>query len=315
MSRVSEKRQHATVTSDHHATPLIQSGVTEQVRSPLGQAWRRFRRDRVAVCALILAALILTFSFSAPLISHFVTHRGYADQVLLDRFTPPLSRGYILGADTLGRDELTRLAYGGRVSMSVALLATVVALSLGIGLGATAGYFGGWIDAAAMRFTDVLLSIPVLFLLLFIASLHRLGPWSLAITIAAVSWMGLARLVRTEMMALKRREWVESARVAGASDWSILRRHLLPHTMPLVVVWATLAIPSFIIAEATLSFLGFGVQVPTPSWGNMLNEAQKYLAYSWTMAFIPGAMIYLTVLSINLLGNGIRDAFDPRLHR
>ena len=284
-------------------------------RSPLAQALARFSQDRVAITALVLTIVILLFSFGAPLISHLITHRGYAEQKLLDRFSPPLSHGYILGADGLGRDELTRLAYGGRISMSIALLAMVTALTLGIGVGATAGYFGGWFDAIVMRFADVFLSIPILFLLLFIASLHPLGPLSLALVIASVSWMRLARLVRAEMMTLRQREWVESARVTGASDWRILLRHLLPHTMPLVIVWATLTVPSFIIAEATLSFLGLGIHVPTPSWGNMLNDAQKYLAQSWTLAFIPGVMIYVTVLSINLLGQGLRDALDPRLHQ
>ena len=267
------------------------------------------------MASLMMSIVILLFSFGAPLISHFITHRGYADQTLLDRFSPPFSHGYVLGTDNLGRDELTRLAYGGRISMSIALLAMVTALTVGIGVGATAGYFGGWFDSIAMRIADVFLSIPILFLLLFIASLHPLGPVSLAVVIAAVSWMRLARLVRAEMLTLRQREWVESARITGASDWRILIRHLLPHTAPLVIVWATLTVPSFIIAEATLSFLGLGIHVPTPSWGNMLNDAQKYLTQTWTLAFIPGVMIYVTVLSINLLGQGLRDAFDPKLHR
>ena len=269
----------------------------------------------MAIFGLCVMALVLAFSFGAPLISAHITHHGYAEQALLNRLAPPLSHGYILGADMLGRDELTRLAYGGRVSLTVALLAAASCLILGIGVGAAAGYCGGLIDSVAMRAADVLLSIPVLFLLLFISSLHALDPRSLALVIAGVSWMGLSRLVRAEVMALKRREWVESARVAGASNWRIMWRHLLPHTAPIVIVWTTLAIPTFIIAEATLSFLGFGVQVPTPSWGNMLNDAQKYISYSWTLAFIPGAMIYITVLAINLIGTGLRDAFDPRLHR
>jgi peptide/nickel transport system permease protein len=283
--------------------------------SPFAQTWKRFTNDRIALVALVVTLLVLIFSLGAPLVSHFVTHRGYAEQTLLARFTPPFSHGYILGADNLGRDELTRLAYGGRVSISVALLATVSALTLGIGFGAIAGYFGGWCDAVIMRVTDVFLAIPVLVLLLFIASLHTFGPYSLALVIAAVSWMSLARLVRAEVMSLRQREWVDAARVTGASGWRIVARHLLPQTAPLIIVWATLTVPSFIIVEATLSFLGLGIQVPVPSWGNMLNDAQKFYAQSWTLAFIPGAAIYLTVLAINLLGQGLRDALDPRLRR
>lgn len=283
--------------------------------SPLAQTWTRFASSRVSLVALAVTLLVLVFSLGAPIVSHFVTHRSYAEQTLLERFTPPFTHGYILGADNLGRDELTRLAYGGRISISVALLATLSALTLGTGLGATAGYFGGWYDGLIMRVTDVFLAIPVLVLLLFIASLHALGPFSLSLVIAGVSWMSLARLVRAEVLSLRRTEWVEASKVVGASDWRIVGRHVLPQTAPLIIVWATLMLPSFIIVEATLSFLGLGIQVPVPSWGNMLNDAQKYYAQSWTLAFIPGAAIYLTVLAINLLGQGMRDALDPRLRR
>jgi ABC-type dipeptide/oligopeptide/nickel transport system permease subunit len=290
-------------------------GAAATAASPFTRAWKRFARDRVALVALAVTLFVLLFCLGAPFVSHFITHRGPADQVLLDRFTPPFSHDYILGADNLGRDELTRLAYGGRVSISVALLATLSALTLGASLGALAGYFGGWFDASVMRLTDVFLAIPVLVLLLFIASLRTFGPYSLALVIAGVSWMSLARLVRAEVLSLRRRDWVEAARVTGASDWRIVSRHLLPQTAPLIIVWAALTIPSFIIVEATLSFLGLGIQVPEPSWGNMLNDAQKYYAQSWTLAFIPGAAIYVTVLAINLLGQGLRDALDPRLGR
>ncbi|HVX30787.1 MAG TPA: ABC transporter permease [Nitrolancea sp.] len=277
--------------------------------------WQRFVRDRVALAALLVTALILIFSLGAPLVSQFVTHRGYADQVLLDRFTPPFTDGYILGADNLGRDELTRLAYGGRISLAVALLATLSALTIGVGFGAAAGYVGGWCDALIMRVTDVFLAIPVLVLLLFLASLHTFGPVSLALVIAGVSWMSLARLVRAEVLSLRQRDFVDAARVAGASDWRIVRRHLLPQAAPLIIVWATLTVPSFIIVEATLSFLGLGIQVPLPSWGNMLNDAQKFYAQSWTLALIPGLAIYITVLAITLVGQGLRDALDPRQRR
>jgi peptide/nickel transport system permease protein len=308
-----------TQAAMHEARSLRRRGRDERLNaptsSPLVRTWKRFASDRVALVALAVTALILVFSLGAPLISHVITHRGYADQALLDRFTPPFTKGYILGADNLGRDELTRLAYGGRISISVALLATLSALTLGGSLGALAGYFGGWFDALIMRITDIFLAIPVLVLLLFIASLHTFEPFSLALVIAGVSWMSLARLVRAEVLSLRGREWVDAARIAGASDWRIVGRHLLPQTAPLIIVWATLTLPSFIIVEATLSFLGLGIQVPVPSWGNMLNDAQKFYAQSWTLAFIPGLAIYVTVLAINLLGQGLRDALDPRLRR
>ena len=277
------------------------------------QSWNRFRQNSVALASLAVTVLILFFRFGAPLISEFVTHRGYDQQALLDRFKAPGGDGCILGTDTLGRDVLTRLAYGGRVSMSVALLAVASALLIGITLGAVAGYYGRWVDSIIMRIVDVMLAIPVLFLLIFINTLFAVSATALAFVIASVSWMGLARLVRGEVMSLKRRDYVEAAHVVGASDARIILRHMLPNIVPIVIVWATLAVPTFIITEATLSFLGLGVQIPTPSWGNMLNDAQPFISQSWTLVFIPGMMIYITVLAINLLGNGLRDALDPRL--
>ncbi len=291
----------------------LSRAARRQPESYLQQSWRRFQHNRLAVVALFMTVVILCFSFGAPLISHFITHKGYADQSLLDRFTKPFSPGYILGADNLGRDVLTRLAYGGRVSMMVSILATLSAFVIGGTLGSVAGYYGKWIDSIIMRFVDVMLSIPALFLLIFINTLFSVGAVVLALVIASVSWMGLSRLIRGEIMTLRTRDYVEAARVVGATDTRIIARHMLPNVIPLVIVWSTLAVPVFIIVEASLSYLGLGVQVPTPSWGNMLTDAQSYMTHSWTLAVIPGVMIFLTVLSINLLGNGLRDALDPRL--
>ncbi len=281
--------------------------------SYLRQSWRRFRTNRIAIVALILTVLILAFSFGAPLISHFITHKSMSEQTLLDRFTKPFHHGYILGTDNLGRDVLTRLAYGGRVSMTVAILATLSAFVMGGTLGSVAGYYGRWIDSIIMRFVDIMLSIPALFLLIFINTLFSVGATALALVIASVSWMGLARLIRGEVMSLRRRDYVEAAKVVGASDRRIIVRHMFPNVIPLVIVWSTLAVPVYIIIEASLSYLGLGVQVPTPSWGNMLTGAQSFMTHSWSLAVIPGLMIFFTVLSVNLLGNGLRDALDPRL--
>jgi peptide/nickel transport system permease protein len=282
-------------------------------RGYIHQSWIRFKRNKVAMGALIVTVLILLFSFGAPLISMFVTGKGYQQQSLMDQLTPPFTNGYILGADNLGRDVLTRLAYGGRVSMTVAFTAMIGALVIGGTLGSIAGYYGSWIDSVIMRFVDVMLSIPSLFLLVFIGSIFAMSPVGLALVIAVVAWLGLARLVRGEVMAIKRREYVESARVVGASDKRIIARHIFPNVVPLVIVWATLIVPVLIIVEASLSYLGLGVQTPVPSWGNMLRDAQRFINHQWTLVVIPGAMIYITVLAINLLGNGLRDALDPRI--
>jgi peptide/nickel transport system permease protein len=282
-------------------------------RGYLKQSWDRLAQNRVAVVSLFLTVAILVFSFSAPLISQFVTGRGYQQQVLQDRFKRPFEDGYILGTDNLGRDVFTRLAYGGRVSTSVAFLAVAGALLIGGSLGSLAGYYGGWVDSLIMRFVDVMLSIPSLFLLIFISSLFSIGPVGLALIIASVGWLGLARLIRGEIMSIKRRDYIEAARVVGVSDSRIIGRHILPNVVPIIIVWATLAVPVLIIVEASLSYLGLGVQAPIPSWGNMLRDAQSFISHDWTLVVIPGAMIYITVLAINLLGNGLRDALDPRL--
>jgi len=293
--------------------PDLSRAARTKQRGYFEQAWMRFRRNRLAVLSLIVTVLIMAFSYGAPLISHFITHKSYADQSLLHGLEPPFTDGYILGSDNLGRDILTRLAYGGRVSMTVGILATASALLIGVPMGAIAGYYGGLVDSIIMRLVDILLAFPALFLLIFVNSLFQVNWIGLAFVIALFSWMGLARLIRGEVLSLKSRDYVMAARVLGASDARVIFRHMVPNLTPIIIVWATLAIPAFILTEAALSFLGLGVHVPTPSWGNMLNEAQQYLSRAWWLVFIPGFMIYITVLAINLFGNGLRDALDPRL--
>lgn len=303
-------QQHATATSP--TSDLSRVGRTEQ-RSLFQQAWYRFRRNRLAIASLVVMILMLAFGFGAPLISKYVTHKSYDEQSLLDGFKGIREDGYILGTDNLGRDLLTRLSYGTRVSMTVALLAVASALTVGTSLGALAGFYGRWVESVIMRIVDVMLSIPSLYLLILIGTLFNVGATALAFVIASVSWMGLSRLIRGEIISLKQRDYVDAARVIGSSNLRIIVRHILPNVIPLMIVWATLAVPAFIILEASLSFLGLGVQVPTPSLGNMLNGAVTFINRSWTLIFIPGFTIFVTCLAINLFGNGLRDALDPRL--
>lgn len=276
------------------------------------RAWSRFRHDRVAMFGLILTMAIVLFVLAADFISA-ATGFNYWYGELGAQFLPPFSEEHLLGTDTNGRDVLVRLSFGGRVSLLVAVLAGVTTLLIGGGVGAIAGFFGGWIDSLLMRLVDVLLSIPGLPLLLLISVLYQPGPLGLAIVIALVSWPGVARIIRGEVLGRRHADYVEAARVAGALDSRIILRHIVPNVVPLAIVWISLAIPALILAEAALSFLGFGVRVPVPSWGNMLEGAQDYYARSWTNVFIPGFAIWLTVLAINLIGNGLRDALDPRL--
>ncbi len=262
---------------------------------------------------LALTALIVLFVISADLISR-ATGYTYWRGELGQNFLPPFSEGHLLGTDTNGRDVLVRLAYGGRVSLLVAVLAALATLAIGGVIGSLAGYFGGLIDSTLMRTVDVFLSIPSIPILLLVSVLFRPGTVGLAIIIALLVWPGVARLIRGEVLARRSTDYVESARVLGASNGRIIFRHIVPNVVPIMVVWISLAIPSLILTEAALSYLGFGVRIPTPSWGNMLEGAQDYYTKSWTNVFIPGFMIWVMVLAINLMGNGFRDALDPRLN-
>lgn len=278
------------------------------------RAWRTLRHDKVAMGALVLSAAMIIFSFGAPVISA-ITGSDYATGDLRNFLQPWFqSWDHPLGTDPNGRDILVRLAYGGRVSMTVALLALVVALLIGMTLGAISGFYGGFIDTVIMRFVDVVISIPTIALLLLISVWWQPGPVGLAVIIALLGWTGLARLVRGEVLSLRSRDYVDAARVMGASNRTIITRHVFPNVLSLVIVWSSLALPGLIIAEATLSYLGFGVQIPTPSWGNMLQEAYAFIGLSWTYAFLPGLFIFLSALAFNLLGIGLRDALDPRLN-
>jgi peptide/nickel transport system permease protein len=277
------------------------------------RGWRRYKRNRLALVALGVVALIVLFSLGAGLISQHVTGYTYRQNHLADKLLPPFSDGYYLGTDGNGRDILTRLAYGGRVSLFVAFLATFSLLILGGSIGSLAGFFGGLIDSILMRLADIMLSIPTLPLLILVSTVWRPGPAGLAIFISLVSWPGVSRIVRGEVLAIRGRDYVEAGRVIGASDARLLIRHIFPNVVPIIVVWCSLVIPSLILTEAALSYLGVGVRVPTPSWGNMLQDAKQFVRTSWTLIFIPGLAIYITVLSINIVASALRDALDPRL--
>lgn len=286
------------------------------------RAWRRLKRDKVALASLVGLAIIVIFALAAPLIENWIGV-SYSKTNLRAALLPPFSTyvdpvsgestRHLLGTDGSGRDILVRLAYGGRISMMVATLALIFSLVIGMTIGAAAGFFGGFIDTLLMRFVDTLMCIPGITLLLLISVWISPGPVGLAVVIALLGWTGVSRLIRGEVLALKRRDYVDAARVIGASDSSIIMRHIFPNVVSLVIVWASLALPSLILYEATLSYLGFGVQMPDPSWGNMLEDSRETFRRSWTFTFIPGLAIMLTALFINLFGNGLRDALDPRL--
>jgi ABC-type dipeptide/oligopeptide/nickel transport system permease subunit len=312
--RLSTAADSRTATSTKTANQDTRRTVLVSTPGYYTRAWRTLRKDRIAMASLFMCIVLLTFSFGAPLVSRAVGH-DYATGNLRNFLQPWFQTwDHPLGTDANGRDILVRLAYGGRVSMTVAVLAMIFALFIGVTLGAVAGFFGGFIDSVIMRGVDVIISIPTIALLLLISVWWRPNEYGLAVLIALLGWTGLCRLIRGEVLSLKNRDYVDAARVLGASNRSIIFKHIFPNVISIVIVWASLALPSLIIYEATLSYLGFGVRIPTPSWGNMLDEAYQFITLSWTYAFLPGLAIFLTALSFNLLGIGLRDALDPRLN-
>lgn len=295
----------------------------EERKAPglLEMAWQRFRRDRLAMLGTAILLVLIALSVSAPLLSRYVI-RFTPEQIELG--APLKSPGFRktptqpvhwLGTDELGRDVLTRAIYGGRVSLYVSVLTVILSLTIGTVIGAISGFYGGVVDNLLMRFVDIVLSIPDLFLLILISVVFRPGVTGLALVIASLNWTTASRLVRGEFLSLKARDFVDAARVVGATNGQIIFRHILPNATSPIIVSATLALGGVILTEAALSFLAMGVQPPTPSWGNMLINAQQYLYRAPYLIVIPGFFIFVTVLSGNLMGNGLRDALDPRMRR
>lgn len=271
-------------------------------------AWQRLRRHRLAMISLTVLGLIALVSLAGP----WLSPHSYSRVHLQQHLEPP-SASHWLGTDELGRDVLTRLLQGGRVSLFVGLSAALLSALAGILIGAVSGYFGGFIDTLLMRFTDLMLSIPSLPLLLILSRLGKGTVWEIIGILVIFGWMSLARIVRGSFLSLREMEFVDSARVAGIPHWRIILRHILPNTMAPIIVYATLNLGYAILAESSLSYLGLGIQPPLPSWGNMLLNAQHYLKVAPWLAIFPGLLIFVSLLSVNFLGDGLRDALDPRL--
>jgi peptide/nickel transport system permease protein len=271
-------------------------------------ALERFVAHRFAVVAIFVLGLLALLSIFAPLVSPYDPEKT---ALLLIREPP--STAHPFGTDGLGRDLATRVLYGGRVSLSVGVAAMLVAISLGTLVGVLAGFYGRWIDALLMRIVDAMFSFPRLFVLIILGTLFKgMTPLAIVVSLGVLSWMTTARLVRASFLSLKQREFVEAARCVGAPDGRIIVRHLLPNSMAPIIVAATLGVAGAIITESTLSFLGLGIQPPTPTWGNMLQDAQDELQRAPWLAIFPGLVIFLAVVSINFIGDGLRDALDPR---
>jgi peptide/nickel transport system permease protein len=272
--------------------------------------WKRFRTNGFAMAGLAVVLLLFLVSFLAPYLTPYDPSTIDAYHVLL-----PPSAAHWMGTDELGRDVLTRTLYGARISLKVGFVAVGIAMVIGTVVGLVAGYYGGWTDSVLMRFVDIMLCFPTFFLILAVIALLEPSIWYIMLIIGITGWMGVARLVRAEVLSIKERDYVMAARSIGASDLRIIFRHILPNASAPVLVAATLGVAGAILTESALSFLGIGVQPPTPSWGNILTSGKDYLEFAWWLSLFPGLAILVTVLAYNLLGEGIRDALDPRLHR
>lgn len=256
----------------------------------------------------VVVLLLFMVSLAAPIL---VTYDpSYID---IHAILEPPSYKHPLGTDQLGRDVLSRIIWGGRISLLVGLVAVGIATFIGVFLGAMAGYYGGWLDSVIMRFVDIMLCFPTLFLILAVVALLEPSIWNIMAVIGATSWMGMARLIRAEILTIKERDYILAARALGVSHARIIWRHIVPNAMAPVLVAATLGVAGAILTESALSFLGIGVQPPTPSWGNILTAGKDNIEVAWWLSFCPGMAILITVLGYNLLGEGIRDAIDPRL--
>jgi peptide/nickel transport system permease protein len=287
-------------------------------RSLWSDAWRQFRRHKLAMAGSVVIVLLIAMTVLGP-----VLWKTKIDVIDFGASKAAPSLKHPLGTNDLGEDLLARIIWGGRISLSVGLCATLVAITVGVVVGALAGFFGKGTDSLLMRLTDLFLALPTLPLLLLVVYLFRdtmratFGPilgvfLIIVLVIGGLAWMPTARLVRAEFLSVKEKEFVEAARAMGAQNGSIIVKHILPNVLSPVIVSATLGIGAAIIAESTLSFLGIGFEPDVPTWGRLLSESRDFLDIAWWMAVGPGMMIFLTVLSINFIGDGLRDALDPR---
>jgi peptide/nickel transport system permease protein len=281
-----------------------------QALSQRQRIMRRFQRNRRAVLGLILLTAFVLLALFAPQIASYPPDQ----QVIANRLKPPGALNW-MGTDVLGRDVFSRAVYASQISMTIGIFAMLVAVGVGVSVGVLSGYFGGWVDHVLMRLTDMLLAFPVFFLLLTITALFGNSITVLVLLLGITSWGVNARVVRGQVLSLRNEEFITAARTLGASDTRIILRHIVPNILPIILVDATLRVALIILLEGGLSFLGVGVQPPTPSWGNMIAEGGEQLRRAWWVSVFPGLMLFLCTLSFNLVGDGLRDAFAPRMSR
>jgi len=312
-------------------TPALPSGSDTATGglSLKGEVWRQLRRDRLASASLVVLALLFVTALLGKLLTEGIVVFDPTLVRLPDKLLPPLAGAgaglatdqlpafgrYLLGTDDLGRDVFARMLQGSFVSLSIGFVAVSIELAIGVLLGGLAGFYGGRIDTLIMRFTDVMLCFPTFFLILTVVALLPPSIWNIMIVIGVTSWMGTCRFVRAELLALREQDFVRAATALGLSDARIIFRHMVPNAIAPVLVSATIAVASAILTESGLSYLGFGVQAPNASWGNILADGRLFLFDAPWLFAIPGAAILVVVLAFNLVGEGLRDALNPRLRR
>lgn len=282
----------------------------EAAARPQG-ALRRLLQRKIALIGLALIVVVTAGAIFAPWIAPFAPEDQMFDGLTLEGAPMPPGDKFWLGTDLLGRDLFSRILFGARTSLVIGVVANGLALLIGTLIGVTAGYFRGWIGTVLMRFTDLMMAFPALLLAICLAAIFTPSLWIVAMVIALVNWVQTARVVYTETSALAEREFVAAERTLGAGTARILFRHILPHLVPMIIVWGTLGISTTVLLEATLSYLGVGVQPPTPSWGNIIFENQTYFQAAPWLVFIPGAAILALALAFNLVGDALRDVLDP----
>jgi peptide/nickel transport system permease protein len=276
-----------------------------------GMVAQRMARRPLAVFGLVVIAVVVAAALAAPILAPYPPNEQLFDGLTLEGAPLPPNATYLLGTDLLGRDLLSRLLYGAQTSLVIGVVANGIAVAIGAMVGVTAGFFGGLIGSALMRFTDLMMAFPALLLAIVLAAIFQPSLWIVVLVIAMVNWVQIARVIYTETRSLSERDFIEAEWAMGAGRARILFRHILPHLLPTIVVWATLGIATTVLLEATLSYLGIGVRPPTPSWGNIIYESQTYFTTAPWLVFIPGFAIVMLALAFNLVGDALRDILDP----
>ena len=305
----------ATTTAAIRAPSAAEALLLRPPRSLWSNAWYKIRHDRLTMIAFGVLIVLAVLAAAADILAQNVFAYTFEKQDLLHTYEKPTfeTPAYLLGTDEIGRSQVVRLLYGGRVSLAVGFVAALVNLTVGITIGLTAGYMRGRIDDLFTWFVTTLNSIPTIFLLLIFAAIWEPGPVTLTVVIGLLFWTGISLYVRGQTFALREREFVVAAKTIGARDRRIMFKHILPNILPLIFVLAAIDIGAIILVESALSYLGLGILPPTPSWGNLLTNATSYFVRAWWLVVSPGVLIFLTVLCLYLIGDGLRDALDPRL--